>query len=76
MGAMNDFRFDGAAAKKRRYVLGKKVADVAAEVGVSESWVYRIERSEFTPGPDKYGALMRELGLEPGDLLISRDSAA
>lgn len=71
---MKTLRFDGAAAKRRRYVLGKKVAEVAASIGVSDSWVYRVERDEFTPGPDKYGALLRELGLEPGALLVDEEA--
>jgi len=68
--SIKTLRFDGPAARRRRYITGKTVAQVAHQINVSTSWMYQVERGEILPTPSRYTDLISALGLNNGDLLI------
>lgn len=57
-------RFNGPRARRRRYELGLTVSQLADAIGASKSYVSQIENGAFDPGPARFAALVKALGIK------------
>lgn len=67
---MRQLVFDKEGFKRAYEVRGLGIAELAERTGISESGLYKIRQGARSPKPSNYAAIIKALGLKPGDLLI------
>jgi transcriptional regulator with XRE-family HTH domain len=59
---------DARTIRERRQAIGKKVSELAREVGISRQHLSNVEAGIKHPSPDLLAALARVLGCQPSEL--------
>lgn len=58
---MQSYSVSGTEIRKRRELCGKGVKSLAAELGITPDYLYKIEAGRKQPGPELAGRLIKAL---------------
>lgn len=71
MAERTTLQVDGAALRKMRIGLGREMRDLAADVGITSSYLSRIETGSRRIRPSLFRALRTSLGATRNELLLA-----